>query len=195
MLDSSSEDGLLTSLLGQDGARFVLSVRVVGQFRGAGGDWALQDGLLQVVKHSRVLFGEEGHGHTTLTRTTSTTDTMDVVWRGNGRSNGMNANIYRNVHRRTAGGGGTRLRTFDVLRHVVVEDHGDVLDVDTSTSDVCGNQDVFSSCFEVGQGELSLLLAFTAVQRAGVVLQQEPRGQTLLHVIDIPGSVKPEQLF
>lgn len=105
MLDSLSEDGLLASLLGQDGARFVLSVRVVGQFRGAGGDWALQDGLLQVVKHSRVLFGEEGHGHTALTRTTSTTDTMDVVWRGNGRSNGMNARLQKCTQKNSWGGG------------------------------------------------------------------------------------------
>lgn len=51
-MDISSKDGLLASLLGQDSPRFVLSVRVVGQFWGAGGDWALQDGLLQVVKHS-----------------------------------------------------------------------------------------------------------------------------------------------
>lgn len=60
----------------------MLGVRMVGQFWGAGGDRALQDGLLQVVEHGRVLFGEEGHGHAALTRTTSTTDTMDVVWRG-----------------------------------------------------------------------------------------------------------------
>lgn len=60
--------------------------------------------------------------------------------------------------------------TFDVLGHVVVEDHGDVLDVDTTTSHVCGHQDVFGSGFEVGEGELSLLLAFTTVQRAGIVL-------------------------
>lgn len=64
----------------------------------------------------------------------------------------------------------TRARTFDVLRHVIVKDHGDVLDVDTSTSDICGHQDVFGSSFEVGEGELSLLLAFTSVQCAGVVL-------------------------
>lgn len=50
-VDSSSEDGLLASLLGQDGAGLVLSIWVVGQFWGAGGDRALQDGLLQVVKH------------------------------------------------------------------------------------------------------------------------------------------------
>lgn len=59
----------------------MLSVRVVGQLWRAGGDWALEDGLLQVVEHHRVLFGEESQGHAALTGTTSTTDTMDVVCR------------------------------------------------------------------------------------------------------------------
>lgn len=77
------KDGLLASLLSEDGSRFVLSIWVVCQLRGAGGDGALEDGLLQVVKHRRVLFSEESHGHTTLTSTARTTDTMDVVckWR------------------------------------------------------------------------------------------------------------------
>lgn len=75
----SGKDGLLSSLFGQDGSRFVLSVRVVGQLWRAGGHRALEDGLLQVVEHRRVLFSEESHGHTTLTSTTRTTDTMDVV--------------------------------------------------------------------------------------------------------------------
>lgn len=89
----SGEDGLLASLLGQDGSRFVLSVWVVGQLWRAGGDRALQDGLLQIVEHGRVLFGEEGHGHTTLTSTTSTTDTMDVVCRRRRRRNILNMTI------------------------------------------------------------------------------------------------------
>lgn len=75
----SGEDGLLAPLLGQDGSRFVLSVRVVCQLRRAGGHRALQDGLLQVVEHGRVLLSEESHGHAALSSTTRTTDTMDVV--------------------------------------------------------------------------------------------------------------------
>lgn len=63
-----------------------------------------------------------------------------------------------------------RLRTFNVLSHVIVNDHGDILDIDTSTSNVCGHQDVFGSSFEVGEGKLSLLLAFTTMKRAGIVL-------------------------
>lgn len=77
----SGKDGLLTPLLGQDGTRFVLSIRVVGELWRAGGHRALQDGLLQVVKHGRVLFSEERHGHAALTSSTSTTNTMDVVCR------------------------------------------------------------------------------------------------------------------
>lgn len=77
----SGKDGLLASLLGQDGSRFVLSIWVVGQLWWAGGDRALQDGLLQVVEHRRVLLCQESHGHTTLTGTTRTTNTMDVVCR------------------------------------------------------------------------------------------------------------------
>lgn len=80
--NKSGEDGLLTPLLGQDRSRFVLGVWVVSELRRAGGHRALQDGLLQVVEHRRVLLGQERHGHTTLTSTTSTTDTMDVVFGG-----------------------------------------------------------------------------------------------------------------
>ena len=66
-----------------------------------------------------------------------------------------------------------RLLTFNILGHVVVDDHGDVLDVDTSTSDISGHQDIFGSCFEVGESELSLLLALATVQRASIVLCEE----------------------
>ena len=75
----SSKDGLLTPLFGQNGSRFVLGIWVVGKLLRAGGDGALEDSLLQVVKHGRVLFSEESHGYTTLTSTTRTTDTMNVV--------------------------------------------------------------------------------------------------------------------
>lgn len=88
--------------------------------------------------------------------------------------------MYNNTNKKWSE---TRLRTLDVLRHVVVNDHRYVLDVDTSTGDVCGHQDIFSSCLKVGEGELSLLLAFTTVQRAGIVLQRGTRGHILFFVI------------
>lgn len=66
-----------------------------------------------------------------------------------------------------------RLLTFNVLSHVIVKDHGDVVDIDTSTSNVGGHQDIFGSCLEVGERKLSLLLAFATVQRASIVLSEE----------------------
>lgn len=53
--------------------------------------------------------------------------------------------------------------TLDVLGHVVVDDHGDVVDVDAAAGHVGGHQDVFGPGLQVGQGKLSLLLAFAAV--------------------------------
>lgn len=100
--------------------------------------------------------------------------------------------VYGNVQEREEEWRETRLHTFDVLRHVVVNDHGNVLDVDTSTGDVGGHQDIFGSCFKVGEGELSLLLTFATVQRAGVVLRQESTGQTSWAVY-IRSSVKAQQ--
>lgn len=47
------------------------------------------------------------------------------------------------------------------------------MDVNTSTSNVRGHQDVFGSSLEVGERKLSLLLAFATVQRARVVLRRE----------------------
>lgn len=64
-----------------------------------------------------------------------------------------------------------KLFTFNVLSHVVVDDHGDVLDIDTSTSNIRGHQDIFGSRLEIGESKLSLLLAFATMQRAGIVLR------------------------
>lgn len=47
------------------------------------------------------------------------------------------------------------------------------MDVDTAAGHVRGHQDVLGPSLQVGEGELSLLLAFAAVQGAGVVLQDE----------------------
>lgn len=78
-LNSSGEDGLLSSFLGEDGTRFVLGVGMVCQLGRAGGHGAFQDGLFEVIEHGRVLFGQEGHGYTTLTSTTRSANTMDII--------------------------------------------------------------------------------------------------------------------
>jgi len=44
------------------------------------------------------------------------------------------------------------------------------VDVDTAAGDVSGHQDVFGSGLQVGQSELSLLLALATVERASVEL-------------------------
>lgn len=64
----------------------------------------------------------------------------------------------------------TQNLTFNVFSHIVVNDHRDVLDINTSTSNVCGHQNIFGSCLEIGKRKLSLLLAFATVQRASIVL-------------------------
>lgn len=60
--------------------------------------------------------------------------------------------------------------TVDALGHVVVDDHGDVLDVDTSSSHVSCHQYVLTTILETGQRKVSLLLTFAAVQGRSVVL-------------------------
>lgn len=47
------------------------------------------------------------------------------------------------------------------------------MDVDPAAGHVRGHQDVLGPSLQVGEGELSLLLPFAAVQGAGVVLQDE----------------------
>ena len=61
--------------------------------------------------------------------------------------------------------------TFDVLGHVVVDDEGDVLNVDTTPGHVRRHHDVLDAALERVECELSLFLALTAVQRGGIVLK------------------------
>ena len=61
--------------------------------------------------------------------------------------------------------------TFDRLGHVVVDDEGDVLDVDTTTRHVGRHEDVLGAALQAGQRDLSLLLTFTSVKRRSVELK------------------------
>ena len=65
---------------------------------------------------------------------------------------------------------------FDSFGHVVVDDQGYVLDVDTTTSDISGYQNVFSARFQVRQSKLTLLLTLATVQRGRIVTE---KGKTL----------------
>lgn len=62
--------------------------------------------------------------------------------------------------------------TFDSLGHVVVDDHGDILDVNTSAGHISSDQDVLAAGLETGQGVLSLFLALASVEGTSIVLQQ-----------------------
>lgn len=75
----SGKYGLFPSLLGKNCARLVLSIGMVGELRRAGGHRALKNGLLQIVKYRGVLFGQESHGNTTLSSTSRSANTMNIV--------------------------------------------------------------------------------------------------------------------
>lgn len=64
-----------------------------------------------------------------------------------------------------------RVMTFDSFRHVVIDDHGHVFDVDTTSGDIGGHQNVFGSVFQRSQSKLSLFLALSTVQSTRVVLK------------------------
>merc|ERR1719273_307609 len=58
---------------------------------------------------------------------------------------------------------------FNGLGHVVVDDHTDVLDVNTTSSHISGNKYVFGSLFETRQGMFTLFLTFTTMKGGRVV--------------------------
>ena len=61
--------------------------------------------------------------------------------------------------------------TFNVFRHVVVDDQRNVLDVDTSTGHVSCNEHVFTAVLQGSEGKLSLVLTLTSVKGARGVLR------------------------
>ena len=64
----------------------------------------------------------------------------------------------------TTGTTNTMSVVLNVLGHVVVDDQGHVLDVDTTTGDVGGHEDVLVSGLESGQSALTLFLTFATVK-------------------------------
>lgn len=67
--------------------------------------------------------------------------------------------------------------TFNVFGHIIVDDHRHILDVNTTTCHVRSHQNILGPGLEVGQCKLSLLLAFSTMQRASVVLLEEGGGE------------------
>ena len=83
-MNQSSKDLLIASFTLDDGARLMLSVEMIGQFRRARRHGTGQQQLFQIVKERRIVFGAEGYGSAVLARTSRTTDTMRVVFDGLG---------------------------------------------------------------------------------------------------------------
>ena len=65
---------------------------------------------------------------------------------------------------------------FDAFGHVVIDDEGDVLDVDTTAGHVGGHQDVLGAGLQTRKGELTLFLTLATVQRGRIVTE---KGKTL----------------
>jgi hypothetical protein len=53
--------------------------------------------------------------------------------------------------------------TFNIFGHIIVDNHRHILDIDTTASHICGNQNILGPSLEVGQCKLSLLLAFSTM--------------------------------
>lgn len=63
------------------------------------------------------------------------------------------------------------IQTFNALGHVVIDNKRDILDVDTTASDVRSHKYIFPTTFQGCQSELTLLLTFASVKRYSVVLK------------------------
>jgi len=61
-------------------------------------------------------------------------------------------------------------QTFNALCHVIVDDQWNVFNIDTTSSDIGCNQNVFTSTLERGQCKLTLFLTLASVKRNGIVL-------------------------
>lgn len=78
---ASSKDGLLSSLLGEDGSWLVLGIWVVCQLWWAWRYWTLEDGLLEVIEDSRVLLGDKGDSDTTLASSSCSSNAVNVIYK------------------------------------------------------------------------------------------------------------------
>lgn len=67
--------------------------------------------------------------------------------------------------------------TFNVFGHIIVDNHRHILDVDTTTCHICSHQNILGPSLEVGQCKFSLLLAFSTMQCASIVLLEEWQGE------------------
>lgn len=137
-------------------SRLVLCIRMIGQLRRTSRDRTLEDRLLQIVKYSTIFLCDESDGDTSLSCTTRTSNTMSVIWEGRSHNQPLRGtNISKS---------GEKGLTFDILGHVIVNDEGNVLDVNTTSSYISSHQNIFAAFFETGQSKFSLFLAFASVE-------------------------------
>ena len=47
--------------------------------------------MLQLIEHSRILFGEEGNGHTTLASSSRAANAVDIIWARGGEAMSLRA--------------------------------------------------------------------------------------------------------
>lgn len=62
--------------------------------------------------------------------------------------------------------------TFNSFSHIIVNDHGDIFDINTSACNICCNQNIFTTRFESSKCILSLFLTFSTVQGTSIVLKK-----------------------
>lgn len=119
----------------------MLSIWMVCQFRWASRHRTGEKKSFQVVEQRRIVLGAERDGCSVFASSTSTADTMRVI--------------------------------FDRLGHVVVDDQRHIFNVNTTTGNVGGYQNVFGSRFQIGKSKLTLLLALATVQSTSIELNKE----------------------
>ena len=60
--------------------------------------------------------------------------------------------------------------TFNGFCHIKIDDQGDIFDINTTTSHICCDQHVFSTCFHTSQCTFTLFLRPTAMQYSSTEL-------------------------
>lgn len=63
--------------------------------------------------------------------------------------------------------------TFYIFSHIVIHHHGHIVNVNTTTGYICGHQNVLGTGLQIGEGKFTLLLTFTTMKGASIVLQRQ----------------------
>ena len=111
----------------------------------------LDKSLSKIIKCCWIAISEESNSNTRFTSTTGTTNTMCIIF------NALKLGITS----------WTILRNYVLyLGHIVVDNHWNISNINTTTSNICCNQDWFFTIFEWIECEFSLFLTLTTMQWA-----------------------------